>query len=209
MYVGRATNFLARWKDHHRQEQLNRINRKNPIKLALLICPGDLKVLVNTEIYYIKLYHPLLNRTPVPAKKITLTELVLQQTLSKLVNLEVVVFGFEPALDSFPPTVYLKYPIKDYRKIIYISTGSFYSAGIGNTGPLNSVIQANNKRKIGRLKWREYERRKFYQFKVRSWKSSCNGVNIELSPLKVDEFSYLDFRPKLGENAVIQTVVGV
>lgn len=151
----------------------------------------------------------MLNRTPVSVKKITPSELVLQQTLRKLVNLEVVVFGFEPALDSFPPTVYLKYSIEDYRKKIYTSTGSLVSAGIGNTGPVNSVIQANNKRKTGRLRWREYERRKLDQLKVRSWKSSCNDVNIELSPLKVDEFSYLNFRPELGKNAVIQTVAGV
>lgn len=34
LYVGQATNLLARWKNHHRLEQLNRINRINPIKIA-------------------------------------------------------------------------------------------------------------------------------------------------------------------------------
>lgn len=87
LYVEQATNLLARWKNHHRIEQLNRINRRNPIKIAWFICPSELKVLVNTETHFIKFYQPLLNRTPVPAKKITPTELVLQQTLRKLVDL--------------------------------------------------------------------------------------------------------------------------
>jgi hypothetical protein len=80
---------------------------------------------------------------------------------------------------------------------------------MSNSGLVNNIIKANNKRKNVRLKWREYERKKVYTQKVRSWKTSCNGVNIELSPLKVEEFSYLDFRPKLGENVVIQTGAGV
>jgi len=44
LYVGKAINLLARWKDHHRLEQLNRINRKNKIKIAWLSCDNDLKV---------------------------------------------------------------------------------------------------------------------------------------------------------------------
>lgn len=53
---------------------------------------------------------------------------------------------------------------------------------IRNTGLVNNIIKVNNKRKFTGLKWREYEREKFYQYKVRSWKTGCNGVNIELSP---------------------------
>ena len=208
LYVGRANNLLARWKDHHRQEQLNRINRRNKIKIAWLICPNELKVLVTTEIYFIELYHPLLNRTPVPAKKITPSELVLQQTLRKLVDLEVVVFGFKPAIGSSPSTVYLKYHM-------FICRTQF----ISNTGPINNIIQASNNRKSARLKWREYEITKFNQLKVRSWNTSCNGVNIELSTWKINQVnlgpwkgkqeSYSNFRPKLGETAVMQTVAGV
>ncbi len=43
LYVGKAINLVARWKDHHRLEQLKRINRKNPIKIAWLTCAHDLK----------------------------------------------------------------------------------------------------------------------------------------------------------------------
>lgn len=80
---------------------------------------------------------------------------------------------------------------------------------MSNTGSVNNIIQANNNRKTGRLKWRQYEIKKIYQAKVRSWKSSCNGVKIELSPWRTESGGYLNFRIKLGENAVIQTVAGV
>lgn len=203
LYVGQATNLLARWKDHHRQEQLSRINRKNPIKISWLSCSNELKILINTENHFINLYQPLLNRTPVPAKKITPTEIVLQQTLRKLVNLNVVVFGFESATDSLLPTVYLKYPINLY---VNESDGIKF---INNTGAVNNIVRASNNRKIARLKWREYERKKFRQSKVRSWKTACNGVSIELSPWRVGQGTYLNWQPKLQENTTIQTVAGI
>ena len=198
LYVGRATNLLARWKDHHRQEQLNRINRRNKIKIAWLICPSELKILVTTEIYFIGLYQPLLNRTPVPAKTIIPAETVLQLTLRKLASLDVVVFGFEPAMDSFPPTVYLKYSINIYRK-----------TSISNVGSVNKIIQATNKKKSTGLKWREYKSRKYSHYKIRSWKTGCNGVNIDLSIWELQEDGYWLFRLNPGGNTGFQTVAGV
>lgn len=162
LYVGKAINLLNRWKSHHRLEQLNRINRRHPIIIACLSCSNNLKLLADTENYFINLYQPLLNRTSVPAQKITPAEIVLQPTLSKLAKLDVVVFGFEPAIDSFPTTVYLKYPMHIYRQ-----------GYISNTGPVNTIIQANNKRKATGLKWRHYEREKFERLKLRSWQTSA------------------------------------
>lgn len=98
LYVGKAINLLTRWKNHHRQEQLNRINRKNKIKIAWLQCSNNLTLLANTETYFIEFYQPLLNRTSVPAKTITPAETVLQQTLRKLAGLNVVVFGIEQVM---------------------------------------------------------------------------------------------------------------
>lgn len=224
LYVGKAINLLTRWKNHHRQEQLNRINRKNKIKIAWLHCSNDLASLANTEAYFIEFYQPLLNRISVSAKTITPAETVLQQTLRKLAGLNVLVFGIEQAM--VPTTIYLKYPISIYEKILItdygindlfeeasqadlVPTVREVTKAISNTGPVNNIIQANNKRKSTGLKWREYERGKVYQSKVRSWKTGCNGMNIELSPWKVGQTSYMDIQPKLGENAVIQTLAGV
>lgn len=199
LYVGKAINLLARWKNHHRQEQLNRINRRNKIKIAWLSCPNQLEVLANIETYFINLYQPLLNQTPVPAKTIIPAETVLQLTLRKLTALDVVVFGFEPATNSKLSTVYLKYQIRIWRGKEHIR----------NTGAVNNIIQANNKIKNSRLKWREYEKKKFYQSKVRSWKASCNGVQIELSPWKSGTETYLNLGYKMKENLVIKTVAGI
>lgn len=109
----------------------------------------------------------------------------------------------------FPPTLYLKYPIKDYRKQMIYDDGMSSVSGMSNIGLVNNIIQTNNKRKTARLKWREYENKKISYSKVRSWKTSCNGVNIELSPWKAGANSYFCFRPQLGGNVVIQTVAGV
>lgn len=199
LYVGKAANLLVRWKDHHRQEQLNRINRKTSIKIAWLSCSNDLEVLATTETYFINFYQPLLNKTPVPAKKITPAEIVLQPTLRKLIELDVVVFGFEPAMDSNLPTVYLKYQVDIWRG----------NESVNNTGSVNRIIQANNKRKSTKLKWRQYEIKKYYQSKVRSWKTSCNGVHIDLSPWRVGRETYLILGSKMKENAVIKILAGV
>lgn len=205
LYVGKAINLLARWKDHHRLEQLSIINRRNPVIIAWLSCSNNPKFLADTESYFINLYQPLLNRTSVPAKKITPAETALQQTLSKLVALNVVVMGFERALDSSLPIVYLKYPFS----ILKTTTDASQVKSITNTGLVSNVIRANNKRTSTNLKWQEYERRKIGQFKVRKWKTNCNGVSVNLSPWEVRKGGYLIFSPKVGENAVIQTVAGV
>lgn len=115
LYVGKAINLLSRWKNHHRQEQLNRINRKNKIKIAWLYCSNDLALLANTETYFIEFYQPLLNRTSVSAKTITPAEIVLQQTFRKLAGVSVVVFEIEPAT-ALSTTIYLKYLIEIDRK---------------------------------------------------------------------------------------------
>lgn len=112
--------------------------------------------------------------------------------------MNVVLFGFEPAWETNLPTVYLKYPIEMLKDSNFIN----------NTGSVNNIIQANNKRKSTRLKWRQYEIRKFYQSKVRSWKTSCNGVQIDLSPWKSGRDTYFCGVEPEG-NLVIRTVAGV
>lgn len=164
LYVGKATNLLTRWKDHHRFEQLNQISRKNPIKLAWLVCTNEQDLLSKTEAYFIKFYQPLLNKTPVPAKKIIPSEIALQQTLSKILKY-VVILGFEPGKNSLPLTVYLKYPVISERR--------------GRAGTIRSILKLNNKRATG-LKWQEYSRRRFS-----FWKASCNGVVIDVGPCEI------------------------
>ncbi|MBV9385657.1 MAG: GIY-YIG nuclease family protein [Chroococcidiopsidaceae cyanobacterium CP_BM_ER_R8_30] len=205
LYVGKAINLLARWKDHHRLEQLSIINRRNRVVIAWLSCSNNQKALADTESYFINFYQPLFNRTSVPVKKITPAETALRQTLCKLVALDVVVMGFEQALDSSLPIVHLKYPFSILKNDTTIGGLSSKS----NTGAVSNVIRANNKRKSTNSKWQEYERRKIGQAKVRKWKTKCNGVRINLSPWEASKGVYLYFFPRLGENTIIQTVAGI
>ncbi len=87
LYVGKAVNLLARWKNHHRQEQLNKISRRNKIKIAWLSCSTQLDILTNIETYFINFYQPLLNKTSVPAKTVIPAETVLQSALRSLTAL--------------------------------------------------------------------------------------------------------------------------
>jgi len=100
--------------------------------------------------------------------------------------------GWETTIDSSPTTVYLKYSVNFYNHI-----------------PATTIIKAINKRKVTGLKWREYEKRRHEGFGVRSWKTGCNGVNIDLSPWKITNKHYFNFLPQVGENAIIQTIAGV
>ena len=45
LYVGKARNLCARWKDHHRFEQLKKLNRKSIIKIAGLVGETDKELL--------------------------------------------------------------------------------------------------------------------------------------------------------------------
>ncbi len=63
IYIGRTVNLVARWKDHHRFNQLKRFNRKNPLSISRLICINDLSTLSNLENEFINLYKPPLNWT--------------------------------------------------------------------------------------------------------------------------------------------------
>lgn len=159
LYVGKATNLLVRWKEHHRLEQLNKLNHKNHIKLAWLVCNNEPNSLSNTEAFFIDFYKPLLNRTPVPPKKITPSEIVLQQTLSKL-SKYVVIFGFDAGQESKITTVYLKY---DWLYRSPVRT-------------IRSIFKADNQKPTG-LRWSEYCRRQ-HSF----WKATCNGVAIDVAP---------------------------
>lgn len=159
LYVGKTANLLARWKDHHRLEQLKKLNRKNPVNIAWLACENGEELLTKYETYFISIFHPSLNKAPIPAKKIIPSELVLQQTLAKI-SKYVVIVGFDPGRESEIPTVYLKY-------------SSLYRSPIGT---IRSIFKADNKKPKG-LRWSEYRRRQ-YSF----WKATCNGVAIDVAP---------------------------
>ncbi|MGG6294981.1 GIY-YIG nuclease family protein [Leptolyngbya sp. AN02str] len=162
LYIGLARNLASRWQgqNHHRLDQLLRINQRSPVQLAWLDCRQSTHTLSVLEAHYIKTFHPLLNGTQVPARKITPAETVLQATLTKI-SKYTVVFGIAPESELREiPTVNLRY------------------FGWGrDVSTLRRIFKASNQKASG-LKWTEVKRRKWGAW----WRTQCNGIAIELGP---------------------------
>ena len=73
LYIGRTVNLVERWKEHHRFNQLRRLNRQVPIRINWLTCSRDIKTLIRLEEEYIAYYKPALNWTKVvsTARRVT------------------------------------------------------------------------------------------------------------------------------------------
>ena len=156
LYIGKAQNIYQRWLNHHRYEQLAKINRRNLIYLKWYKCENNEVILTKLENYFINLYQPELNQTKVEAKNITPAEVTLRKTLIKI-SKYVIIYGYEKNSRIFKlPTVFLKY---DYL----------------NRNPasiLRKIFNADNKK--GNLKWSYYRRVQTTPI----WKTKCNGICI-------------------------------
>lgn len=167
IYIGRTVNLVARWKDHHRFNQLKRFNRKNLLSISWLNCSNDISTLSKLENEFINLYKPPLNWTKVviPVRKITPVETALQQSLQQLAKLNTVIFGFDPIAGE-TPTIYLNYPVYGRR---------------GVSGSIRVALRNINK-KASSLKWKEYHTEPKSFGKFGHWKTEYNGITINLSP---------------------------
>jgi predicted GIY-YIG superfamily endonuclease len=187
LYVGRTANLVKRWREHHRFNQLKRLNRKNRISISWLTCSNDINTLSNLENEFIKLYKPPLNWSKVvsPVRRITPVEIALQQSLQQLAKLNTMIFGFDPIADEEPPTILLAYPVYGQR---------------GLSGSIRSLLKKINK-KASSLKWKEYhtEPKSFGNFGY--WETEYNGIRIDLSPVQ----GLVHFM----EDSIRRTVAGV
>lgn len=155
-YIGKAQNLKNRWANHHRYHQLEKINRKNLIKLKWYECENHEDVLTKLENYFIDTYCPVLNQTKVEFKKITPAEICLRETLVKI-SKYVIICGYEENSSVFGlPTVFLKYDWLTHNP-----------AKI-----LRQIFNADNRK--GSLRWSYYSRRQTTPI----WQTSCNGVCI-------------------------------
>lgn len=183
LYIGQAINLHSRWQGHHRLDQLLRIHKRTPVRLHWLDCSDRVSELDAIESFYIRHYHPLLNRTQVPAKKIVPAEAALQSTLLKIAKYSII-FGMAPAAGDRPlPTVNIRY---------------FGSGRTVNT--IRSIFKASNRKPTG-LQWTEFMKRKWGAW----WRSKYNGVAIELGCWSSSPEVSHQFR----ETARIQSLAGV
>ncbi|MEP0751133.1 GIY-YIG nuclease family protein [Trichocoleus sp. Lan] len=170
IYIGRTVNLLARWREHHRFNQLKRLNQKNRISISWMVCSNDINALSSLENEFIKLYKPPLNWSKVvsPVIRITPSEITLQQSLQQLAKLNTMIFGFDPIADEEPPTIYLVYPVLGKR---------------GISGSIRSILKNINKR-ASVLKWKEYHTDPKSWGKFGYWETEYNGIRIDLSPVQ-------------------------
>lgn len=187
IYVGRTVNLVERWREHHRYNQLKRLNRKTPITIRWMTCSNDVKTLTELENEFIKLYKPPLNWSKVvsPVKRITPSEVALRQSLQQLAKFNTMIFGFDPIATEEPPTIYLVYPVYGKR---------------GISGRIRSALKNINK-KASSLKWKEYNTESKSLGKFGYWETEYNGIRIDLTP-----FDHLvDFM----SDSTRRTIVGV
>ncbi len=168
LYIGRTVNLIERWREHHRFNQLKRLNRKDKISIYWMVCSNDIKILSSLETEFINKYKPPLNWTKVisPIRKITASEIALQQSLQQLAKLNTMIFGFDPIADEEPPTIYLLYPVYGRR---------------GISGSIRNVLKNINK-KASSLKWKEYHTEPKSSGKFGYWETNYNGIRIDLTP---------------------------
>jgi predicted GIY-YIG superfamily endonuclease len=170
LYIGRTVNLVERWREHHRFNQLKRLNRKNRISISWLTCSNDINFLSSLENEFIKLYRPPLNWSKVVStvRRITPVEIALQQSLQQLAKLNTMIFGFDPIATEEPPTTYLVYPVYGRR---------------GLSGSIRSVLKNFNK-KASALRWKEYHTEPKSLGKFGYWETEYNGIRIDLGPLQ-------------------------
>jgi len=167
-YIGRTVNLIERWREHHRFNQLKRLNKKDKLSISWMACSSDTKIISSLECEFINKYKPLLNWTKVisPIRKITASEIALQQSLQQLAKLNVMIFGFAPIADEEPPTICLLYPVYGRR---------------GLSGSIRKTLKNINK-KASSLKWKEYHTEPKSSGKFGYWETNYNGIRIDLTP---------------------------
>lgn len=171
LYIGRTVNLVARWRDHHRFNQLKRFNRKNPVSISWMTCSNDPNTLLKLENEFINLYKPPLNWSKVvaPIRRITPVETALQQSLQQLAKLNIMIFGFDPIAGEDPPTIQLLYPVYGRR---------------GVSGSIRIALRNINK-KASALKWKEYRTEPKSLGKFGYWETEYNGIRIDLAPSSI------------------------
>lgn len=163
LYIGQANNLRARWRGqaHHRLHQLQEHHRKYSVFLAWLDYSNRLEKLDEDEALLIGQFHPLLNQTQVPAKKLIPAEITLKKNLERIAD-KVIVFGIIPPQNDGLTTIQLK-----YRFTFQSRTVNF----------LRNTFKTSTKLPIS-LRWVEFRRSKYGA----CWRTKCNGVSLMVMP---------------------------
>lgn len=194
LYVGKAKNLAARWKNHHRLYKLEEIDKESPVRLAWQawneedLGEAERSLIVNLQ--------PLLNNTEVETPAVIPSEVVLRDFL-KTFSRRLIILGIEPKAPDKLLNIHLKYDWTDW-------------SSKGTAAKIKEYIKQNQDRNTS-LKFKRHRYSKFDSFageifrpgsrsqrttarQHRSfnnhWEFACNGVIIHITPVN----SYGDYK---------------
>lgn len=184
LYVGQATNLSARWKNHHREYQLGKINKDFPIRIAWQVWNKD--GLNEAEKHLIKIYQPLLNGTQVNLPVTVPSELIVRGFL-KTFSRRLILIGVQPKNADELSNIYLKY---DWTDCSPRGTAAKIKEFIQQNKDKNTSLKIRRK-PYGRIDAIEIFRPGSRAQKVNArrnrsynnhWQMACNGVVIHITP---------------------------
>ncbi|MEA5496352.1 GIY-YIG nuclease family protein [Limnoraphis robusta Tam1] len=205
LYVGKAKNLAARWKNHHRIHKLKEIDQESSVRLAWQAWNEE--DLDEAERSSIKRFQPLLNNTEVETPAVIPSEVILRDFL-KTFSRRLIVLGIKPKTSNQLLNIHLKYDWTD-------------CSPKGTAARIKDFIK-QNKDKNTSLKFKRHTYSKFDSFagevfrpgsrdqrkmarKHRSynnhWECACNGVIIHITPT--------DFYRKYKEQTQLVKVAGI
>lgn len=181
-YIGQAKDLQKRWKNHHREFQLEKINQKYPVRLYwIMLNQDDLNI---AEKHFIEKYKPLLNSTIVETPEIIPSEVILRQLLRKIAR-KICIVGMTENQHTRLKTVYARFDAQN-------CTAKGAAAIIKKFKAENKTSSLKIKRskyvpkiegimyKIGsRDARRQARENRTYN---NHWEIGCNGVILDITP---------------------------
>lgn len=194
LYVGKAKNLAARWKNHHRLYKLEEIDKESPVRLAWQAWNEE--DLGEAERSLIENLQPLLNNTEVEAPVVIPSEVILRDFL-KTFSRRLIIFGIEPKNPDKLLNIHLKYDWTD-------------CSSKGTAAKIKEYIKQNQYKNTS-LRFKRHSYSKFNSFAIENfrpgsraqrtmarqhrsfnnhWEFACNGVIIHITPVH----SYRDYK---------------
>lgn len=186
LYVGKAKDLSARWKNHHRLYKLETIDHEFPVRLAWQ--PWDTTSLDEAEKRLILTLQPLLNNTEVETPEVIPAEVVLREFLKRF-SRRLIILGVEDATSDRLLNVHLRYDPTNY-------------SAKGTAAQIKAFIEQNREKntslRFKRHKWysdfssftietlrpgSRAQRTMARQYRAfNHWECACNGVIIHIMP---------------------------
>lgn len=186
LYVGKAKNLAARWKNHHRLHALENIDREHPVRLAWQAWNEE--SLNEAEKILILSHQPLLNNTKVEIPVVIPSEHTVREFL-KIFSRRLIICGVIPKTPDKLFEVHLEYDASDHSAK---GTASKIKDFINQTKDKNTSLRFKRHRvyrdlhafagqmlRPGSRMHRTLARQ--YKAHNNHWEFRCNGVAVHIT----------------------------